>query len=131
MKRILAVALINVFLNQNSFAENKESPDAYDVLLKNQETLVQHDGCNYPKSGTGNIKLGHAFKNIFDRMMVDEENIIILKNCSSQDNNGWHCSISFNSYYNDTKEIGPSPYTLAFSVNKDLVITNDLPLLCY
>jgi hypothetical protein len=131
MKKCLYLVLLSAF-SINCFADNL-APDAYEVLLKNKDEVIEHDGCDYPESGieNGKVKLGHAFRGIFDSLMLENRDIIIFKGCTNQGKYGWSCSISFNDYLRDSKEEGPSPYSMAFSVDSSLNLDHELKLICH
>ncbi len=131
MKKILCLLTLS-YMSTTCIADADLSPDAYDVLLKNKDEFIVHDGCNYPKSGLEQekVKLGQAFYNIFDSFMTMHQDMLILKECSSQNEHGWQCSITFNDYYRETKEEGPSPYSIIFSVDTSLNLDHDLLLIC-
>ncbi|WP_370053687.1 hypothetical protein [Neptunomonas sp.] len=119
-------------LSINCFASDV-APDAYDVLLKNKDEITEHDGCNYPNSGLTkeSTNLGNIFQSIFDSMMVESTDLLVLKSCSSQGEYGWRCAITFNDYFRDIKEQGPSPYSMVFLVDESLNLDHELTVFCH
>ena len=132
MRKYLSLVILSA-LSLACFADNV-APDAYEVLLKNKNEVIEHDGCDYPdsdiESRTGKVKLGHAFHSIFDGMMLDNQDMLIFKGCMSQGEHGWLCSITFNNYFRDIKEESPSPFNMTFSVDTSLNLVHDLKLVC-
>jgi hypothetical protein len=130
--KVFIILFVAISFSISSFADDF-MPDAYEVLLKNKDEIIEHDGCNYPDSGieSGKVKLGHAFRGIFDSLMLQSQDMIVFNTCLNQGEYGWLCSISFNEYVRGTKEEGPSPYSMVFSVDNSLSLVHELKLMCH